>query len=193
MVQGGQPPDPWQAHLLRSAAARTLLLCSRQSGKSTVAASLALRAALLEAPALVLLLSPGLRQSGEIFRKVKDLYAALGRPVAARAETALTLELVNGSRIVALPGNEATVRCYSGVALLIVDEASRVDDGLYFSIRPMLAVSHGRLLRCPPRSASAAFSTPLGIAARHGNASASLPISVHGLRRSSWPKSASVR
>ena len=62
------------------------------------------------------------------------------------AESALRLELKNGSRIVALPGSETTVRGYSNVALLVVDEASRVEDALYFSIRPMLAVSGGRLV-----------------------------------------------
>ena len=29
---------------------------------------------------------------------------------------------------------------------MLVDEASRVDDGLYYAIRPMLAVSGGRLM-----------------------------------------------
>ena len=46
----------------------------------------------------------------------------------------------------ALPGTEKTVRSYSGVRLLVVDEASRVDDALYGSVRPMLAVSQGRLV-----------------------------------------------
>jgi hypothetical protein len=32
------------------------------------------------------------------------------------------------------------------VALLIIDEAARVPDDLYFAVRPMLAVSGGRLL-----------------------------------------------
>ena len=44
------------------------------------------------------------------------------------------------------PGTERTIRGYSGAALLIVDEASRVDDGLYYALRPMLAVSGGRLM-----------------------------------------------
>jgi hypothetical protein len=56
------------------------------------------------------------------------------------------VELRNGSRIVALPGTEETVRGFSGVRLLVVDEAARVDDPLYFSIRPMLAVSGGRMV-----------------------------------------------
>jgi hypothetical protein len=45
MQTGGLPPDPWQAALLRSAAPRLLLLCCRQSGKSTTTASLALHTA----------------------------------------------------------------------------------------------------------------------------------------------------
>jgi Terminase large subunit, T4likevirus-type, N-terminal len=149
----GIEPDPWQAAMLRSRAARMQLNCSRQSGKSTTAANLALHTAIYDAPALVLMLSPGQRQSGELFKKCTGAYKRLGRPVPAEAETALTLELDNGSRIVALPGNETTVRSYSGVALLLVDEAARCPDPLYFSVRPMLAVSGGRLIT---------MSTPFG-------------------------------
>lgn len=149
----GLDPDPWQAEVLRSTAPRLLLNCSRQSGKSTVTGALAAWTALYEPGALVLLLSPSLRQSGELFKKVLSAYGAAGRPVAPDAESALRLELANGSRIVSLPGKEGTVRGYSGVRLLIIDEASRVADELYYSIRPMLAVSGGRLV---------ALSTPFG-------------------------------
>jgi hypothetical protein len=47
---------------------------------------------------------------------------------------------------VTLPGSEKTIRGFSGAALLIVDEASRVADELYFAVRPMLAVSGGALM-----------------------------------------------
>jgi hypothetical protein len=155
MGDAGLEPDPWQARLLQSwGAKRALLLCSRQSGKSSVAAALALREALLRPPALVLILSPTLRQSSEIFRdKLLRLYDACGQPVESKARTALSLELGNGSRVVSLPENEAGVRGFSGVSLLIIDEASRVDDALYYAVRPMLAVSGGGLL---------ALSTPHG-------------------------------
>jgi hypothetical protein len=92
------------------------------------------------------MLSPGLRQSAELFRRAVALYHALDRPVPAVRENLLALELTNGSRIVSLPQNETTVRGYSGVNLLIVDEASRVGDQLYTAVRPMLAVSKGRML-----------------------------------------------
>jgi hypothetical protein len=54
--------------------------------------------------------------------------------------------LENGSRIEALPGTEKTIRGFSGVDLLILDEASRVADELYHAVRPMLAVSGGSLM-----------------------------------------------
>jgi len=141
--RAGLDPDPWQADVLRSTAPRRLLNCSRQSGKSTVAAIRAVHAALYEPGSLVLLLSPALRQSQELFRKCLDVYRALDHPEPPEAESVLRLELANGSRVVALPGKEGTIRGYSGVRRLIVDEASRVPDDLYRSVRPMLAVSGG--------------------------------------------------
>jgi len=149
----GITPDAWQAMVLRSPSPRMLLNCSRQSGKSTITGVLAVHTALYEPGALVLLLSPSLRQSGELFRKCLDCYRAAGRPVPASAESALRLELDNGSRIVSLPGTEGSIRGFSKVRLLIVDEAARVDDNLYYSVRPMLAVGAGRLV---------AMSTPFG-------------------------------
>ncbi|HEY3230517.1 MAG TPA: terminase family protein [Roseiflexaceae bacterium] len=145
-VATGAAPDPWQAEALRSAAPRVLLNCSRQSGKSLVSAVCALHAALYQPSSLVLLLSPTLRQSQELFKKCIGAYRALAETAPTEAESALRLELENGSRIVSLPGTETTIRGYSGVALLIIDEAARVPDDLYFAVRPMLAVSGGRLL-----------------------------------------------
>jgi len=142
----GIQPDPWQCDVLRSASKRRLLLCCRQSGKSTTTAVLAVHRALYQPGALVLMLSPSLRQSGELFKKATAVYGALGRPVPAESETALTLTLTNGSRIVSLPGTEGTVRGFSGASLIIEDEASRVDDGLYEAVRPMVATSDGDLV-----------------------------------------------
>jgi Terminase large subunit, T4likevirus-type, N-terminal len=153
MHRAGMTPDPWQDTLLRSTAPRIALLCSRQSGKSTTTAALALHTALAQPGSLVLLLSPSLRQSQELFRKVLDVYRPLEALMSTEQESALRMELTNGSRILSLPGGESTIRGYSGVRLLVIDEAARVPDDLYYAVRPMLAVSGGRLV---------ALSTPWG-------------------------------
>jgi Terminase large subunit, T4likevirus-type, N-terminal len=144
----GIPPDPWQAAVLRSDAPRVLMCCCRQTGKSTTAGALALAAALLEPFALVLILSASERQAGEFFYKhVRSLYDRLPGPtVPIERESALQLHLANGSRVIALPTSEATIRGYSGVTLLVIDEAARVGDDLIHSVSPMLAVSRGRLV-----------------------------------------------
>jgi hypothetical protein len=146
-------PDPWQAAVLHSTAPRILLNCSRQAGKSTITSVLALHTALYTPDSLVLIISRAERQATELFRKCLDVYRRLGRPVAPASEGVLHLELANGSRIIGLPGKEETIRSFSGVRLIAIDEAARVDDTLYKSLRPMLAVSAGRLI---------ALSTPWG-------------------------------
>lgn len=153
LSEQGIMPDPWQRQLLRSPPRQVLLNCSRQSGKSTTVAALALHTALFQPGSLTLLLSPSLRQSIELFRKVGAGFTALGRPVRTVQASQTRLELANRSRIVCLPGREDTVRSFSGVALLVIDEAARVPDDLYRSVRPMLAVSRGRLI---------CLSTPFG-------------------------------
>jgi hypothetical protein len=142
----GLEPDPWQEDLLRSTSDRVLLNCCRQSGKSTMTGVIALHRALYHPGSLILCLAPALRQSQELFGKVLTFYRDLERPVSPQAERKLSLELENGSRIMTLPGTDKTIRGFSGAALLIVDEASRVADELYFAVRPMLAVSRGNLM-----------------------------------------------
>jgi hypothetical protein len=149
----GLVPDPWQKDLLFSRAPHLLLNCSRQSGKSTTVAALALHQIIACPGSLVLLVAPSERQSGELFRKVVAAYHAVGRCVPIRRLNQRTLELEGGSRLVALPGREDTIRSFSAVRLLLLDEAARVPDDLYRAVRPMLAVSQGRLV---------ALSTPFG-------------------------------
>lgn len=145
--------DPWQDDVLYSRHPRILLNCHRQSGKSTIAAIAGVHAAVYEPGWPVLIISPSMRQSGEVFRKCMAAYEGLGKPIIAEAENALSLTLENGSRIISLPGNANTVRGYSGVRLVIIDEASWTKDELPPALRPMLAVSGGRII---------ALSTPNG-------------------------------
>lgn len=146
-------PDPWQNDVLRGNGDRTLMLVTRQGGKSTTIAAKALHRAVYTPGSLTLLVAPSQRQSSELFAKVTGLYRANDRPVGVDKVSALRMTMKNGSRILALPGSEKTIRGYSGVDLLVLDEAARVDDELYYAVRPMLAVSGGELV---------ALTTPYG-------------------------------
>src|SRR5439155_24917232 len=81
-------PDAWQRDLLRSPHPRVMLCCSRQAGKSTTVAALAIHQALFTPGSLVLLVSRSQRQSAELFRKFLDFYYALGRPLKAASDSA---------------------------------------------------------------------------------------------------------
>jgi len=145
--RAGLAPDPWQAEVLRAPERRLLLNCSRQSGKSTTTAALATHGIIYDPGSLALLVSPSERQSIELLRKVKDTLAALGVTADEfEKENTLGIETTGGSRVVALPGREDTIRAFSGVRLILIDEASRALDALYHAVRPMLAVSGGRLV-----------------------------------------------
>jgi Terminase large subunit, T4likevirus-type, N-terminal len=149
----GIVPDPWQNDLLLERPPRALLLCCRQAGKSTAAAAAALHEAIYHPGSLTLMIAPTARQAVELFRKSQQLLSSLKVPPVSVSNTISGLELANGSRIVCLPASEDTIRGYSSVSLIILDEAARIDDEIYFALRPMLIISGGRLL---------ALSTPDG-------------------------------
>ena len=142
----GFHPDPWQTKVMRSPSKQMLLNCSRQAGKSTVSAIIGLHRAVYRPRSLVLLVSPSLRQSRELFAKVQDFLKAMDTQPQLDEDNRLSMSLDNGSRVVALPGDPATVRGFSAPSLIIEDEAAYVLDGLYRAMRPMLAVSGGRLI-----------------------------------------------
>lgn len=143
-------PDPWQADVLRSDANKLLMNCCRQSGKSTITAILALHEAMFKLDQLILLLSPSMRQSRELFRKVQEFLAIYQVKSEVKVnlpeDNKLECRFENDSRIVSLPSKEQTIRGFSAANLIIIDESSRVEDEVYYSIRPMLAVSGGRII-----------------------------------------------
>ncbi len=141
----GFEPDRGQTLMLGSGSKRGLLNCSRQWGKSTITAAKAVHHAYTERASLTLVVTPSARQSGEFVRKAAGFARLLGMRVKGDGDNEISLEFPNRSRIVGLPGNETTARGFSAVSLLLVDEASRVSDDLYKTIRPMLAVSGGAL------------------------------------------------
>ncbi|MEZ5402741.1 MAG: terminase family protein [Bryobacteraceae bacterium] len=141
-----QPPlslDPTQAAILSADPHRVLVCCTRQWGKSTTAAIKALHHALTVPASLTLLASRTLTQSSELLRKI----AAFARPLQVRTARApghdASLQFPNHSRIIALPGDPASIRGLSAASLLIVDEAGFVSDPLYHALRPTLATTNG--------------------------------------------------
>lgn len=133
-------PDKLQSKVLDTAKDRVLLCCTRQWGKSTVAAAKALHIAKTKPNALVLIAAAALRQSKEVLRKIR---AFSGSEKLKGGQT--TAEFENGSRIVALPGNPDTIRGFSAPDLIVIDEAAFVTEDLFEAITPMLATSNGAL------------------------------------------------
>ena len=141
----GFHPASRQEELLRCDAKQGILNCSRQWGKSTVAAIKAVYRAHTVPKSMVVVACPTERQSAEFVLKAREFVARLGVRVKGDGHHRASLRLPNGSRIVGLPGKEANIRGLSGVNLLIIDEASRVPDELYKALRPMLTVANGDL------------------------------------------------
>jgi Terminase large subunit, T4likevirus-type, N-terminal len=135
-------PDPWQERVLSTDAPQVLLNICRQGGKSTICALRAAHMAIYRPGTLTLLISRGQRQAGEIYQKVASVFRQLG--VKLRVDNQASSELMNGSRVLSLPGDAATIRGFSP-DLVIFDEASFVPEAVYNSVRPMLSVSRGQL------------------------------------------------
>ena len=146
MTRAGMTPDPWQEQFLLAEDRKILLNCHRQSGKTTVTGAKTATHIASRPNAGVLLLSRGLRQSGILFKKVKQFYRDIGAPVPIVKENTQEMELANDSWVVSLPGTEETVRGFSAPTLIIVDEAARVSQELLGAVRPMLATTEGQLI-----------------------------------------------
>lgn len=141
----GFDPDPWQMNLLDSEAKRMILACGRQVGKSTVTGLKAYRKAKVSPGSLTLLISNSYRQSLILFEKVEDAVRRDGMSQVDKLNLQ-ELKLKNGSRIIAAPGKGETVRGFSGVDLLVIDEAAYVPDALYSAVAPMIAASGGQVI-----------------------------------------------
>jgi hypothetical protein len=148
----GFNPDPWQVQFLNSKHHRTLLNCSRQSGKTTAAAFLCLYQGMFQPNQTILIFASASRQSKEFLHRMHSFYRQLGHPVQRQTDQVAVLDFDNGSRIIPLPDSQEGVRIYSP-NLIIVDEAAQVSDALYNSIMPMLAANKGSFI---------GLSTPFG-------------------------------
>lgn len=141
--QLGMALDGKQMELLQAEGQHVLLCCSRQWGKSTVTAAKAVHVAMTEAGSRIVVASPSERQSDLFLEKAREMVKRLGMTPRGDGLHGRSLLFPNGSSLVALPGNERTVRGFSNVSLLIFDEAARVPDELYQALLPLVSVSNG--------------------------------------------------
>lgn len=145
MVDSGLTPDPWQAEFLRSHDPRNLMLCARQVGKSLVLSFLALHEILTRPGVTVIIIAQRQDQAAELLRKSVAAFYRIGAPATVLREGTTQFELSTGSRILALPGEERAVHGHTA-DLLIIDEAARVPDEVFFAASPQLSVSKGKLV-----------------------------------------------
>ena len=89
---------------------------------------MAVHQAFTKPESLALVISPSARQSGEFVRKAARFLERLEIQPKGDGDNEMSLLLPNRSRIVGLPGNEVTVRGFSAVSLMLIDEAARVSD-----------------------------------------------------------------
>ena len=141
----GLQPDPLQAEILSSRARRGILCCTRQWGKSTIAAAKAVHQAFLHPDSTILVSGPCERQSALLVRKCADMLLTLGVPKRGDGHNRISLELPNGSRIIGLPHTESNIRGFSAPSLILIDEAAVVHDSIYHALVPMQATNDGAL------------------------------------------------
>lgn len=101
----------------------------------------------------VLVISRSEAQAFEFFEKVLAAYHRWPLVKTSRPPTMSELRLVNGGRVLALPHSEETIRGYSALDVLVMDEAAMIHDAVFAAAGPMLAVRKGRMI---------ALSTPKG-------------------------------
>ena len=134
--------DSQQAALFRQAGSRIMLNCSRQSGKSIITALKVVHCAVWRPGSTIVVTAPVKQQTREFIRKVRNFACIAGLALSGDKFSVL---FRNGSRVVGVAADEDTIRGFSSVALVVIDEAARVADDVYYSLLPMLAVSGGSL------------------------------------------------
>lgn len=139
----GYALDDWQRRVLASDKRRKICLVSRQGGKGLVGSLTAAAKMLGDEGSKAVILAPTEEQSKRLLSRIKEAYARLSVSPRIISDLGSEFRLINGSRVLAMPGSERSVRGIDAVDLLIVDEAALVPDDLYAAVRPMLATTNG--------------------------------------------------
>src|SRR5271170_5194131 len=134
----GVEPAPWQAQFLRAPRGASILaLTARQVGKTTAAAWAIAHYMLFTPGGLSVIACPAQRQSKEAVRRVRDILIKVGAEL--RGDNIYELELKNGSRVLALPSTDDSIRGLTVDGWIVADEAARLSDDLISALRPMRA------------------------------------------------------
>jgi len=134
----GMSPTPWQQTFLRAPRGASILaLTARQVGKTTTAAWAIAHAMLFAPGSLSVIACPAQRQSAEAVRRVREAPVKAGAKF--ESDNVYGLELENGSRVLALPGSDDSIRGLTVDGFIVADEAARLSHDLIAALRPMRA------------------------------------------------------
>jgi hypothetical protein len=94
---------------------------------------------------MILVAGPTQRQSAELLLKARAVARRAGLAVRGDGVNRHSLVFANRARAVAIPASEEGIRGFSGVTLLMMDEAAMMRDEIYFAVRPMLTQVNGSI------------------------------------------------
>ena len=167
----GVKPFPWQEAYYQSDHRFKVLNGARRAGKSFIISSKPTWRARFFPGSVTLVLAYSLDQAEEDIRNIKKFIAADPNYPALIRDNGGEIELVNGSRIVAVHATEKAARGYPDADIIIVDEAAFVEDMIFADcLYPMLngnehlefnfiSTPHGRTGN-PGRFFAEAFNNP---------------------------------
>ena len=134
----GVEPTAWQEQFLRSPRGASILaLTARQVGKTTTAAWAIAHFMIFTPGGLWVIACPAQRQSAEAVRRVRESLIKVGAEL--KSDNVYGLELKNGSRVLALPGSDNSIRGLTVDGWIVADEAARLPNDLIAALRPMRA------------------------------------------------------
>src|SRR4029077_14071381 len=134
----GVTPATWQETFLRAPRGASILaLTARQVGKTTTAAWAIAHFMRFTPGSLSVIACPAQRQSAEAVRRVREGLIKAG--VELESDNVYALELTNGSRVLALPGSDDSIRGLTVDGWIVADEAARLPNDLIAALRPMRA------------------------------------------------------
>ena len=139
----GITPHDWQKTFLRAPRGASIaVLTARQVGKTTAAAVGMAHSAMFMPGSLSVIACPAQNQSAEALRKVREMVLKAGAELTT--DNVFKLEIANGSRVLALPGTQDSIRGLTVDAWIVADEAAQLDPAIMAALHPMRTQTHAR-------------------------------------------------